>query len=75
MAENFLDDPQVDAGFQQMGGVTMTQRVHVSGLAHPALEQRRAKGLLQSGACDRPAAVLDAVSQAVTGDGGEQPLG
>jgi hypothetical protein len=43
MAEPELDDPQVDAGLQEVGGPGMAQRVDGSGLAHPCVVERIAE--------------------------------
>ncbi len=75
VAENGLDDPQVDARLQQMRRHTVAQTVHVGGFAHAALQQSAAEGPLQSAASDRPGVVWHAVAQSVAGDRGEQPTG
>src|SRR5712692_9473829 len=73
MAENGLDDPQVDLGLQQMSGETVTQRMNMRGFGHAALLEGPTKGPLQSGAGDRAALLLHAVFETLTGDRREQP--
>ena len=68
----FLDDPQVDAGFQQVGGVGMAQSVNVRTFDDAAALQRRSERTLQTAAGDRAAVVGEAMLQAVTGGRGEQ---
>src|SRR6267142_1547212 len=48
MAQPLLNEPQVDAGFQQMGGPGVTQRMHGSAFVVPALFQGRVEGVLNA---------------------------
>ena len=47
-AQPLLNQAQVDARFQQMGGPTMPQRVHGSALVEAAFFERGAKSLLHT---------------------------
>jgi hypothetical protein len=47
MAEQRLNNANVDAGFEEMGGKTMPQRMRGDGLADPGLLPRPAAGVLQ----------------------------
>ena len=73
VARVLLDDPQVDPGFQQMGGVRMAQGVDMGALVDATLLEGPTEGTLQTAAGDRAAVVGQAVLQTVTGGCGEQP--
>ena len=48
VAQPLLDQAQVDAGFQQLRGPRMTQRVHGSALVKAAIFERGVEGLLDA---------------------------
>ncbi len=73
VAEALLNDPQVDAGFQQVGRVRMAQRVHMRALVKAALPDRPAKGALQTAARDRPPVMGEAVGEPVSRRRGKEP--
>ena len=66
VAQSLLNDPEVDAGFQQMSGVGMAQRVHVGSFGDPALLEGAVEGRLQGTSADGTLPSLP---------GREQPLG
>jgi hypothetical protein len=47
VTENFLDDTQVHARFQQMGRVTVTQGVHMAALRTPLGGGRRGSAIVR----------------------------
>ena len=53
MAQILLNEPQVDAGFEQMRGPRVAQRVYRSALVAAALFQRRAEGVLHAASSHR----------------------
>jgi len=75
VAEDDLDDAQVDPGLQQMGGEGMSEGVDVGGFAHAALVHGQTEGPLQGAARDGAAVVLHAVGETVAGHGREEPEG
>ena len=50
MAEVLLDQPEVDAGLEEMSRVTMSERVDRDGLAEPQVADDAAHGALDAGA-------------------------
>ena len=56
VAEVVRDQAEVDAGFEEMGGVAVAERVHVGALAHAALLDGAAEGALEARAGDGPTA-------------------
>lgn len=62
MAHQFLYDPDVDANFEQVGGVAGAKRVTGDPLGQSGAAHCRAHGLLQSGG-EHMVAALTAVSQ------------
>lgn len=52
MPEVFLDEPEIDAGFQKMGGVAVAERVDVGPLVNAAWLDGAHEGALQAGPVD-----------------------
>src|SRR2546428_13972175 len=66
VAQVFLNDSQVETGFQQMRGIGMPQRVHMGPLGDTAVLERPSKRALQTAACDRATAGSTASSNVLT---------
>jgi len=64
-----LDDPQVDAGLEQMGGVGMAQSVDMGALDDAGALQRQSEGTLEAAAGDRATVMGQAVLQQRVGAG------
>src|SRR5688572_19678153 len=75
MAEVFLDEAQIDAVFEQVGGIGVSQGVDVSALVEAAPLDGMSEGALQTVASDRPAVVSDGVLGAVPCRGRKEPGG
>jgi len=75
MAQVVLNHPQVEPGFQQVGGVGMSQRMHVRPFGDTAAFERRAESTLQTAARDRATIVRQAMGQSVARGCGKQPHG
>ena len=75
MAEVFLDEAQVDAVFEQMGGIGVSQGVDVSALVEAGSFDGVAECALQTVASDRPAVVSDGVLGAMPCGGRKEPGG
>ena len=65
-----LDDPQVDAGLEQMGGVGMAQSVDMGALDDAGALQRQSEGTLETAAGDRATVMGQAVLQTAPGGSG-----
>src|SRR6267142_7103467 len=65
MAQVVLNDPQVESHFQQMGGVGMSQRMHVRALGDTAAFERRAESTLQTAAGEWPTVMRQTMGQPV----------
>ena len=74
MPQVHLDETEVHAVFQQMGGVGMPQRVHMRALVHPALAERPDERRLQARTRNRPGAGGHEVPRALADGRGKQPL-
>ena len=75
MSEVALDDAEIDAVFQEMGCVGVSQRVDRSLLAHAAVFDGSSQAGLETGTRDGPAVVREAVLEPASGGGGEKPVG
>ena len=73
MAQVVLNHSQVEAGFQQVGGVGMAQCVHVRSLGEATAFERRAESTLQTAARDWPPIMGQAMGQPVPRGCGKQP--
>ena len=71
VAEVLLDQPEVDAGLEQVGRVTMSERVDRDGLAESQLADDAAQGALDAGALH--GAVGGGGPAVVAAGGGEEP--
>src|SRR5712692_3436946 len=72
VTEVLLDEAQVDAGLEQVGGVGMAQSVNVRPFDDSTVLQRAPESTLQAAAGNRAAVMGEAVFQAVPGGGWEQ---
>jgi len=61
VTEVVLDDPQVNPGFEQVGGIGMSESVYVRPLHDATAFQRRPERTLQTAASNRAAVVGEAV--------------
>src|SRR6185295_7118500 len=75
MAEDRLDDAQIDSGLQQVCRKGMSQGVYMGGLAHAAFVQCTPESPLQRRAGDGTAVLLHAVGKSVTSHRREEPDG
>jgi len=69
-----MDQPEVDARFEQLRRVRMPQRVHMGALGHARLQHRAMERGLEAGAGDRPGRRHDAIDLPLSGVRGKEPL-
>ena len=74
VAQIGLNQSEVDARFEQMGGVRMSKRVNVGALGHAGSEHRAMERGLQAGAGDRSGPGHDAIDGPLLGVRGKEPL-
>src|SRR5882724_162318 len=65
VAQMILNHPQVEASFQQMGGVGMAQCMHMRSLGDSAAFEGRAESTLQTAARDWTTVMRQAMGQTV----------
>jgi hypothetical protein len=75
MAQDILNQTQVNGGLQEMRGVRMTQRVHMRSLLNPTSLPGVVESALHTATRHRAAIVGQTMSQAVARGGGKQPHG
>src|SRR6266849_1893247 len=73
VAQVVLNQAQVNARFEQMGSVRMSQRMHMGPFVDPAALQGSAESTLQTTAGDWPTLMGQAMSQTEPRGRGKQP--
>ena len=73
MAQVVLNQAQVNARFEQMGSVRMSQRMHMGPFVDPAALQGSAESTLETTARDWTTSMGQAMCQTVPGGRREQP--
>jgi hypothetical protein len=74
MSEVALDDAEIDAVFEQMGRVGVTQRMHRGLLANGTPLDGASQAGLETRARDGAPVVSQAVGEAMAGGGGKEPV-
>lgn len=75
VAEVLLDEAEVDAVLEQVGGIGVAQGVDVSAFVQTTPLHGVTEGALETVASDRSAVVSDGVLDTMASDGGKQPEG
>ena len=73
VAEIGLDEPEIDSGLEQMGGVGVAEGMHMSPFVDAAVQQGSMERGLEAGARDGTGARDRAVDDPATGVRGEEP--